>query len=48
MPPKCTSKVQFAGVVLNKPAKNYYSRLHTLFLMRTVKEHLASNEDLVS
>jgi hypothetical protein len=39
--PKCTSKAQFADVVLNKPFKNYYSRAHTLFLMRKVKEHLA-------
>ena len=46
VPPKCTSKAQFADVVLNKPFKNYYSRSHTMFLMQQVKDHLASHEDL--
>ena len=48
MPPKCTSKVQFADVVLNKPFKNYYSRSHTMFLMQLVKDHLESRERLAS
>jgi hypothetical protein len=46
VPPNCTSKVQFADVVLNKPFKNYYARAHTMFLMHQVKEHLESNEGL--
>ena len=46
VPPKCTLKAQFAGVVLNKPFKNYYSRSHTVYLMQQVKEHLADNQEL--
>jgi hypothetical protein len=48
VPPKCTSKAQFADVVLNKPFKNYYSRAHTSYLITQVKEHIASGESLAS
>ena len=46
VPLKCTSKAQFADVVLNNPFKNYYSRSHTMYLMNKVKEHQANNEEL--
>lgn len=46
VPAKCTSKAQFADVVLNKPLKNYVMRNFTLHMVEKVKAEKAVGKSL--